>query len=299
MTRFISNKLDLTRLQGISPALILGLAIDPIVAARLADLQARLPDIDILGMATDPLVRLQYTDAYRELLDKGLLNDTVRGLLAAFATGTDLDHVVARAGITRLVITPATDIAAAVMEDDDTLRMRYFASFGAPAAGSEDGYIFTALTAYPGAQDIQIVGPGVHGVPGRVDVVVLAPGGAAVAPATLSAIVKAVTAENARPLTDIVSVLSGTIVPYAASLTVRLRRGPDPAAARSAVLASAQAIVSERYRIGGQVPRNALAAAGYPIGVEAIVSAPAADIPPDPYSAPWCTGIDVTVQEID
>jgi len=298
VTRFIATRLDLSRLQAIKPALILDLDYEAILAARLANLQQRLPSVDVLALESDPAVKLQEADAYRELLDKALLNDTVRGLLPAFANGVDLDHVAARAGIERLELVPATSSAPAVMEDDDTLRMRYFASFGAPAAGSEDGYIFAALTAYPGAHDIAVVGPGVHNVPGRIDVVVLAPGGTATPAGALSDVTNACNGKSTRPLTDMVSVVSATIVEFATSLTVRIRRGPDPAAVRTAVLANLVTILADRYRVGGQVPRSALASAGYDAGAVSVeVAGPVSDIPSDPYSAPWCTSTTVTVVE--
>ena len=303
----LSNRLDLTRLQSIRPALILDLDFEAILAARLATLQARFNEaaeetatdpIDVLTLETEPTVILQQEDAYRQLLDYGLLNDKVRGLLVAFATGTDLDHLVARAGIQRITIRAATDSTPAIMEDDDTLRIRYWAGFGAPAAGSEDAYILAALSAFPTAWHVYCLGPTEHGDPGRVDVVVTARDGEAVDDDTLVDVERACSAKSVRPLTDMVNVVGATPAPYQVEMTVEIVRGPDPQAVKADVEARIAAIVGSRYRGGGEVPRAALAAAGYEAGaVSVTVAKPVADIPRQVYVAPWCSLVTVTVVE--
>ena len=298
MTRFLSTRLDLSRLQAIRPAVLLGIDFEALLVERLARLQEELPAVDVLGLETDPLVRLQRVDAYREMLDRHRLNEGFRALLPAFARGTDLDHIALRAGIVRQELVPATASYPAVVEADDALRLRYFAAFGAPAAGSEDAYVFAALTAWPGAWDVRCVGPDEHGQPGAVDVVLTAPEGQAVSTETLSAVSIALNTKSVRPLTDQVSVLATIIVPYAVSLTVEILPGPDPAAVRTDIVARLGAITAERYRGGGEVPLAALAAAGYAAGAVAVsVTSPVASIVRDPYSAPWCSSITVTVTE--
>ena len=298
MTRFLSTRLDLSRLQAVRPAVLLDIDFEALLVERLARLQDELPAVDVLGLETDPLVRLQRVDAYREMLDRHRLNEGFRALLPAFARGTDLDHVTLRAGILRQELTPATGSTPATMESDDDLRLRYFAAFGAPAAGSEDAYVFAALTAWPDAWDVRCVGPEEHGDPGSVDVVLTAPEGRPVATETLSAVSAALNAKSVRPLTDRVSVLAATIVPYAVALAIEILPGPDPAAIRADVLARLATITAERYRGGGEVPLAALAAAGYAAGaVTVTVASPSGPIARDPYSAPWCTGMAVTVTE--
>jgi len=307
MTRFLATRLDLSRLRANKPALITDLDFEAIRQARLDSLQGRFDEaaekagtdpLDVLSLETDPVVILQEEDAYRQLLDLAHLNDIVRDMLPAFALGANLDHIAARSGITRQVIRPAVDSTPAVMEDDDTFRMRYFASFGVPSAGSEDAYIFAALTAYPSAWHVYCNGPTEHGEPGRVDVIVTAPGGVAVPDATLFAITRACNAKAVRPLTDFVNVVGAEPAPYAVVMTVEILPGPDPVALRSEIVARLQAIVAERYRGGGEVPKSALASAAYEFGaVSVAVASPAADIPRQVQVAPWCTGITVNVVE--
>ncbi|MBT9291854.1 baseplate assembly protein [Prosthecodimorpha staleyi] len=298
MTRFLSTRLDLSRLQAIRPAVLVDIDFEALLVERLARLQEELPAVDVLGLETDPLVRLQRVDAYREMLDRHRLNEGFRALLPAFARGTDLDHIALRAGILRQELTPATPSSPAVMEPDDALRLRYFAAFGAPAAGSEDAYVFAALTAWPGAWDVRCVGPDEHGQPGAVDVVLTAPDGQTVATETLAAVSAALNAKTVRPLTDQVSVLAATIEPYAVALTAEILPGPDPAAVRTDIVARLGTITAERYRAGGEVPLAALAAAGYAAGAVMVsVMSPVTSIARSPYAAPWCTSIAATVVE--
>lgn len=298
MTRFIASRLDLSRLRAIRPDLILNLDYEALLTARLASLSERLPEVDTFDNEYSPLVALQQEDAYRQLLDYALLNDTVRALLPAFATGSDLEHIAARAGIKRLEITPASAGQPASLEDDDTLRMRYFAAFGAPAAGSEDAYVFHTLTAYPAAWHVQCVGPDEHGIPGQVDIVVTAPDGASVPNETLNVINFALNGRAVRPLTDITNVMAAEVVPYTVDLTAHILRGPDPAAIRAEILARLQTITTERYRGGGEVPLAALKAAGFDAGARDVtLASPLVGIPRNPYRSPYCTGITVTVVE--
>lgn len=300
--RFVTSRLSLSRLRAIRPALIETIDFEAILAERLADLQVRLPDVDTLGLETEPLVALQQADAYREMLDLARINDKVRGLLAAFATGTDLDHVAALAGMRRLVLTRDENGDPATYEDDETLRMRYFAGFSAPAAGSEDGYIGAALAAYPQAADIVALGPAVHDQPGRVDIVALAPAGGTVPSGTLIAIREACNAKSVRPLTDWIAVLSAIVVPYTVTITAEINAGPDPALFAEAVRATAQATADERYIVGGEVPAAAMTAAAISNGALAATavfawSGGSGGIPRDPYKAPFATGIVVNVIE--
>ena len=158
--------------------------------------------------------------------------------------------------------------------------------------------MFAALTAWPGAWDVRCVGPDEHGQPGAVDVVLTAPDGQPVAIETLTTVSAALNAKSVRPLTDQVSVLAATIEPYAVALTAEILPGPDPAAVRTDIIARLGTITAERYRAGGEVPLAALAAAGYAAGAVTVsVMSPITSITRNPYRAPWCTSIAVTVVE--
>lgn len=298
MTRFIASRLDLSRLRNVRPDLILDLDYEKILQERLDAIKAERPELDAIDLESSPLKILQEQDAYRQLLDYHLLNTTLRGLLPAFSTGVNLEHIAARTGIVRLQIGTKPDTGEPVWEDDDTFRMRYFASFGAPAAGSEDAYVFAAMTAYPGAWHVNCAGRDEHGIPGQVDIVVTAPGGQPVEEADLIRIARACNTKSVRPLTDQVNVLAAEVLEYEVELLVDIMRGPDPAEVRAAVIARLGQIVAERYRGAGEVPLSALAAAGYDNGAVSVqVVKPAADIPRNHLVAPYAKTITVTVQE--
>lgn len=287
MTRFIARTIDQTRLEAVPLRVLRQINFEDELVEWLARLQEELPSVDVLGLETDPLVRQARVSSYRIITDKQYCNEALKQLTAAYATGGNLDHVAARAAILRLA-----------GEDDGTLRMRYYASFGAPAAGSEDAYIFAALTAAPTLYDVRCVGPEEHGEPGKVDVVLTAAGGVATDPAVVLAVGRAINGKTVRPLTDEASALAATVVPYAVSVQAQILPGPDPVAIRADIRARLEAIVAERYRGGGEVPREALSAAAYAAGaVSATVTSPPASIARNPYAAPWCTGIAVSVTE--
>lgn len=287
MTRFLATRLDLTRLISKPPEVLRDIDFEDLLVEFLARLQEEAPSIDVLELETDPLVRLARVASYRDMLDRQYLNEALRQLLPSYATGANLEQIAARSAILRLT-----------GETDDTLRMRYFASFGAPAAGSEDAYVFAALTAAPTLWDVRCVGPAEHGEPGKVDVVLTAAGGVATASSVVLAVGRAINGKSVRPLTDEASAMAATIVPYAVSVQAQILPGPDPAAVRADIRSRLEAIVAERYRGGGEVPLAALTAAAFAAGaVSATVTSPSASIARNPYAAPWCTSIAVSVTE--
>jgi phage-related baseplate assembly protein len=107
-------------------------------------------------------------------------------------------------------------------------------------------------------------------------------------------------AEDVRPLTDQVTVQSATIVSYEVIATLYIPTGPDPTAVQTAALASVQAYVESRHRVGLDVRLSGLYAALHVGGVERVtLSAPGivADLVTTAVQAPYCT--DVTLSTTD
>lgn len=125
-----------------APSVAEMLSYEAIVAAAKADFAERmrphLPAIDeILALESDPVVKLIESHAYRELLFRARVNDAARAHLLAFATGTDLDHLGALVGVTRMD-----------GEADERLRQRIQLRIAALAGqGTREHYEFHALTA--------------------------------------------------------------------------------------------------------------------------------------------------------
>jgi phage-related baseplate assembly protein len=291
------NTIDLSRFP--PPEALRDLSYEAIVAERLDELVARYEAqeivYDVERLETDPGVILQQEDAYRELLDKQGINDAIRAILPAFATGRNLEHIAARANVERAIITPTTTGSPAVYETDAQLLDRYLASFAAPAAGSEDGYIARAAKAWPARYDIRVLGPEWHGVRGRVQVILLAAGGSPVSAGTLQTVRDALNAKDARPLTDDVQVMPALVTPWSLTAHLVIRRGPDPAVVRAQAETSARAYALSRYFVGGEVPANAVSGSLYVPNVERVVmSSPLADLPGSASRAWWLSELTLT-----
>ena len=295
MSRYAAINLALLPL----PDAVETLDFEAILAAMKADLLARSPNLAaVLELESDPLVMLLETCAYRELLLRGRINDAVRAVHLATATGADLEHLAALFGVQRLIVTPANPSAtpptAAVMEADAALRLRaQLALEGFSTAGPSAAYEFHARSADARVLDIHVDSP----EPGNVRVVVLSTEGNGTASAeVLTAVNEALSQENVRPLCDRVTVQSALVVPYAITAELAVQPGPDPAI----VLASAQEaiakFIADARAISRDIRLSAIYAALHQPGVEAVtLTSPSADIPIGATEAATCTAVNVTL----
>ncbi|MCC0033757.1 MAG: baseplate J/gp47 family protein [Hoeflea sp.] len=262
--------------------------------ARLAD--ASLPAYDESMLETSPPIIVGQAWSYLRLLDRQRVNDALKALLAPLSTGSNLDNLVARQGIQRLTITAASGSTPAVMESDARLLERYLLSFNRAAAGSRDGYLFAAFTAWPGAGDIEVVGRRIHGRRGDVDIVVAGPDGDAPSTENLALVRAAVTADDVQPETTSVSVLAATRVTYAVDLVIEVLKGPDPEIVKDEAVARIRAVADDRTFIGGEVPASLLSGAAYGTSVMKVRDNAPVVIAPDPYSIPVLTTITVSTE---
>lgn len=300
----MTTVIDLTRVP--APTAIEALDYETLVAgfkdrfqafwedARLID--DTLPAYDVSMLETDPVVIVGQAWSYLRLLDRQRVNDAIKALLAPLSTGSNLDNMVARQGIQRLVITEASGDAPAVMEGDARLLERYLLSFNRAAAGSRDGYLFAAYAAWPGAGDIEVVGRRVHGRRGDVDIVVAAPDGDEPTLANLATVRAAVTADDVHPETTSVSVMAANRTTYAVDMVIEVPIGPDPEIVKSEAIARIRAAADERTIIGGEVPPGLLSGAAYGVSVIKVLDNAPVAIAPDPYSIPVLTTITVTAE---
>lgn len=296
--RFVSDNLDLSRLP--PPEVVRGVNYDAILAERLARLKELWPDFDMDGLETDPAVVLQQVGAYREMLGYAAINDAARALMLAFSEGADLEHLGAFYGVSRHLIRPADPLipTPAVWESDDDLRRRIqLAPEALPYAGmTGGGYRSLALKTASSVKDVSTV----KRQGGRVDVVLLGRDGDGTVPAeTVNAVYSVFRDDEATQLTDIVSVRAAEIVPYAVSLKLRLRLGPDPSLVIATAKAAVEAYVASRHRVGLPVYVQMIEAAASVGGVEkAIALAPTGDIVPEPFQAAYCTGVAITHETV-
>lgn len=267
------------------------------VWASLRLTQPDLPPYEVDRLETDPVVIVGQAWAYLRFLDRARVNDAVRALLAPMAQGADLDNVVARQGVLRLELSPATDRAPAVMESDAALLRRYLLSFDRPSAGSAGRYLYEAWTAVPALQDVRVNGRAVHGRVGDTDVVILGPNGAIATDEQRNAVQAAISAPNVKPEAVGVAAIKATRTEYEVVQTIRVPVGPDAELVRLEAVARVEAVTKARTLIGAAVPRDLIAGAAYGTSVVEVVHvSPEEDIPAGPYAAPVCTSIMIAVE---
>lgn len=271
-----------------APEAIKGLDYEAIVAARKASIVARFEDAgifyDVEDLETDPAMILQQEDAYRELLDKGAINDAVRAVLPAFATKNNLENIAARANVAR-----------AEGDTDAVLLKKYLNSFARPACGSAQGFIYDTLVAWPQAHDIRPLGPAFHKRRGRSEIVLLAPGGVTTPRDIVSTVRTALLAEDVAPLTDDVVVRAAVVRSWSIEARLFIPRGPDPQLIKEQAALAATAWAARRYFIGGRVDASLIPGLlAVPNVVRVEMKAPMVDVPTAADAAPWLASIKLT-----
>jgi phage-related baseplate assembly protein len=297
----VYTPIDLSTLP--APDVVETLSFETILAAMLADLQARDPAFSAL-VESDPAFKILEVAAYRELLIRQRVNDGARAVMLAYSTGADLENLAGLFGVVRQTIDPGNPLVVPPVpptyETDASLRYRtQLALEGLSTAGPEGAYRFHSLEV-AGVKDVGIQGPP-DTDPGTVLVTVLSRTGDGTADAPLlAAVTAALNAENVRPLTDQVTVQSASITNYEVIATIYIGTGPDPDAVLAAAQASVEAFVDARHRVGADIRLSALFAALHVAGVERVtLSAPGivADIVSAADEAPYCTDITLTADD--
>ena len=194
-----------------APVVIESLSFETIFEELQAEFQSRYPDYSAL-LASDPAVKLLEVAAYREVLLRNRINAAAKASLLAFATGSDLDHLAAFYGVTRL-----ND------ETDEALRLRTRQRIiGFANAGGAAHYRYWALSASPEVADVEVDSP----EPGRVRISVLAKGEEqTVSNAVLDAVRAVVLRDDIRVLTDTIEVVPAELMPV--TVHARLWLYPD------------------------------------------------------------------------
>lgn len=303
MTR--PSAVDLSQLA--APQVVETLSYEAIYAELKTDFLARwaircaadptLPVIDALDLETDLLAVAFEAAAFRELLVRARVNDAARSLLIAFATGADLDHLGAMHGVSRLVVTPATADAPAVMESDTRLRRRIqLAPEAYGAAGSEGAYVFHALTADPRLSDVTAI----QGGPGAVTVTVLDAAAASPSTAMLAQVRAALSSDRVRPLTDVVTVRAPTLKPTAIEAKLTLYPGPAATPVMAEAKAKLFAFLADNRKLGRDLTRSAIIARLHVEGVQSIdLRKPAADIDAGPVDLVVVSPITLSIEGRD
>lgn len=300
----MSTPIDLSRLP--QPEVIEALDYETLLAQRKARLLELTPAEErdavaaVLEMDSEPLVKLLQESAYRELLLRQLLNERAQALLVAYAKGSTLDHIgVSYYATERLMIDSGDPDAVPpidpVYESDANYRQRMLmAPDSWSTAGPRDGYIYHAMSASGDVLDATAITT----EPSRVMVTVLSAQGDGTADAgLLTAVEAAVTDDAVRPLTDLVSVQSATIVTYEIVASLEVGQGPDPAVVRNEAEAKITEFVAAHRRLGVGLVRDAALAELYVEGVQRVHLELEQDVACDETESAYCTNIEVTLHE--
>lgn len=262
------------------------------------DIRQTVKDVLDASIEGDTLNALLETFAYFYMVKVAEENDKAKALMLPYAWGTTLDVLAYNLyGTSRLGVgTPDQEL-------DEALRERAMLSWEAlSTAGPYGAYTFHALSAHPKVKGVAVFGPESGLVqPGQAKIVVLSKDANGIpTPGVVAAVKAYLTASERRPLTDEVIVVPAGVLAYAVEATLKVLPGPDGGLIRSTALGRLHAYVSERHRIGATVPLSGIMAALTVEGVDRVILAsPSADVEPQPWEAPYCTGLTVWAEEAE
>ena len=248
-----------------TPAVIETLSFETIFTELQTEFQSLYPDYSAL-LASDPAVKLLEVAAYREVLLRNRINAAAKASLLAFATGSDLDHLAAFYGVTRLMD-----------ETDEALRLRTRQRIiGFANAGGAAHYRYWALSASPEVADVEVDSP----EPGRVRISVLAKGEVDTVPdAVLDAVRAVVLRDDIRVLTDTIEVVPAELIPV--TVAARIWLYPDtPMAAFEAIEARFKEALAAQSGLGWDLTPSWVIGELQRTGVHKVeLLSPAVDIP--------------------
>lgn len=275
------------------PEIIETLSFETVLARKKSRLLELTPDDDksamtaVLALESEPIVILLEESAYQEINLRARINDAIHAVLLAYATGGNLDHRAALIGVTRLS-----------GESDTRLRGRtLLAPEGLTTAGPERSYFFHAISASVAVRDCSVISP----TPGVVLVTVLAepdddnPDGLPDA-ALLSKVSAALSADDVRPLTDKVDVVSVSIIHYQVTARLTMLSGPDAGLVQSAAFDACRQYVDRQFMIGCDITLSGLYAALHQPGVMNVnLISPAQSIVVNQSSSARCLAINLSL----
>jgi phage-related baseplate assembly protein len=267
------------------PEVIETLSFEAILDEMRADLVARFPQIEpTLALESTIVSKVLQVAAFREVLLRARINDAAVSLLLARAGGANLDNLAANFGVTRLVVAQATNSAPALLEDDDRLRRRVVLAIEAySVAGPSGAYIYHALSAAPELRDASAISV----EPGVVTVTLMKSlSDPAPTADQRERVVKALSDETVRPLTDVLIVAAPEILGTDITAELMIYPGPDGNVIADRARARLADFIGEAGFLGRDLRRSAIFSRLHVEGVQSVsLSEPAADIIGSPRRA--------------
>lgn len=266
------------------PTLLENLSFEEIFHARLNEFLSLSPQYNAT-VETDPVYILLQEAAYRELIVRQRVNDACKGVMLAYAQGSDLDQIAAIFGVNRLDSEP-----------DHRLRYRtQIALEGYTTAGSEGSYVFWSMSSSSDVKDVDVSSPS----PGQVVITVLSSeGDGTPSQELLNQVLKTVNADEVRPLSDFVFVQAPDVVRYSVHAQIFTYQGPDPTVVREHAIDNITQYVSDNHLLGRDIFLSGVYAALHQPGVQRVVlSQPLSDIIVSKTQVAFCESIEIVIGE--
>lgn len=292
----MTGRIDLSTLP--APNVIEAISYEQIVLDMKAAVAAAMPEMaPVLALESEPAVKVIEVCAMFVMITRARVNDGARAVMLAYATGADLENLAAIYGVSRQIIDDGDPTASPPVpptyEDDESLRFRtQLAPESFTAAGARNAYLYHALSAGGAVRDALVESP----EPGEVVVTILSQeGNGAASPALVADVEAALSADDVRPLCDLVTVQSASIIEFSLVASLEVYPGPDPSIVVQEAEAALVAYLDSCRRVGRAVRRSGIFAALHRPGVgKVVLSTPAADIEPSTFQSAYCTGFTVT-----
>lgn len=250
-----------------------------------------------LQRESEPLTKLLEESCYRELILRQRINQATLSTLLAFASGTDLDAVVANYSITRLLITPSDDDSEAVYESDEALRYRASLVFDSlSVAGPTSAYEYHALSSNGRVADAKASSP----APAEALVTILQNDTATgAATAELIQIVHDYLNDDVRrPVADRLTVQSVDVVSFELVATIYTDNLPESDTLVTAAKTAVQAYLDESRRIGRSIYLSKIYNLLHVSGVvHVVIASPTADVEISDVQVAYCTDITINAGE--
>ncbi|MBF7683859.1 baseplate J/gp47 family protein [Acinetobacter sp. B5B] len=245
----------------------------------------------VLDRESEPLTKFLQESCYREIILRKRINEAALSTLLAFATGTDLDAVVANYGIKRLLVNAATADTSAVYETDDALRYRASLVFDSlSVAGPTSAYEYHALSADGRVADAKASSP----APAEALVTILqrdTETGTAT-DALLQVVQNYLNDDVRRPVADRLTVQSVSVVPFELVATIYTNNLPESDSLLTAAKTAVQSYLDESRRIGRSIYLSKIYNLLHVSGVvHVVIDSPKMDIDVSAVQVAHCTNI--------
>ena len=274
----MTTRIDLSSLP--LPNILTSIDFDAELDALKADLITRYPSVAAaLDLESEPLLKLLEVFAYRIILKSGEINAKSKGLLLAYATGSDLDHLGSNVDVYRLLISPANPNSVpptpARYETDEAFRRRIQLSQERDCAGSTGAYQYWALSGDADVRDVSVLTP----TAGVVELYIQSASAEIAPQALLDTVATALDPDTHRPFTDSLSVLAATPFDFEVVAELTLYQGPDAAVVQANAQTALNTYLDQVSYLGYDATRSGLFAALHQSGVQRVnLIAPANDV---------------------